>query len=365
MRLGGASPIIFTLLVAGCSIGGEVAPEGAVVTDGESTAVAFAGLVTGAAPDVAVMSPSRGTIEILAQNPDDSWRLIGSFFSGGVGAQLVGGRVSGNGLVAVLDTGGSVSLLGADPAQPHRLLFPVQAYRRIRNGKPVDSTPPARGMTLADLDGDCSDELIVGSDLGVAVVRNLDPILKANPEKPPRGDGAAFDAGPKPGVVAALDFDGDGKLDVLALDESEAAVRTLRNLSTPGKISLATADVLPLPSLGVSIHATGCTTAPAVIVLSDGRLAMVSRTGKVTLEAADLTPIKQVASGGAQVALASSATNNLSLFDACTVSDHYLGLASGMPANLALTPLTTNRAHELALLSPDTKTVQLIRLTGF
>ena len=73
----------------------------------------------------------------------------------------------GRGAVAVRDQGGSVALLAADPGMPHRLVFPIQVYRRVRNGQPIDDSPPSRAIALADLDGDGSDELIVATPDGV------------------------------------------------------------------------------------------------------------------------------------------------------------------------------------------------------
>jgi hypothetical protein len=163
--------------------------------------------------------------------------------------------------------------------------------------------------------------------------------------------------------VGILDLDGNGQLDVLVLDRENAVLRTYRNISSGG-VELADPNVVRLPAAGVSIHATGCPKAPAVIVLADGRLAVLSGDGETDTAAAELTPIKQVASTGAQLAIASEATGNISLFDACTGADHFLGLPGGMPADVAFARADA-RSSALALLDQDGKTVRLIRLSGW
>lgn len=363
MHFGRGSITLALVAVAGCSSVGSATSQGSVATEGSSVALTFVtGLGETGLPDIATVSHDRGTVDLVTH--DRSWQVFGSFYAGGVAVDVTSGHLGKKGMVAVLDTDGSVALLFATDGMPHRLNFPIIAYRRVRNGQPVDSTPPARGMALADLDGDGNDELVVGSDLGVAIVDNLAMFVTANPERPPPGNGFRYDAGRVPGAVAAFDFDGDGKNDVLAADQSEATLRIYHNAGGPDK--LAAPATVDLPAPGQAIAATGCPEAPAVVLLADGRLVRISKNGKAATTASELTPITRAAAGAGQVAVGSkAAASGIALYYACADSSQLVRTAAGDQIGVAITRGATDGHQELATLGGDGKTVSVYELAGY
>lgn len=347
------------LLAPACG-GSGILPQGSVATGGGASALAFADVgpaVPGvtAPPDVLVASPKRGELDVLAENADGSWREVGSFYAGGAPQELAVGHVGGRGAVAVRDQGGSVALLAADPGMPHRLTFPVQIYRRVRNGRPVDDSPPSTAIALADFDGDGSDELVAATPNGVLVIVGLDRFAGANPEHPPPANGFRLDAGPSPGAVAAVDVDGDGRLDLLALDASHPIVR-LYHHGAGGAGDFDPARAIDLPSPGVAVVASGCAGAPARVLLDGGQLVALGRDGRVVPW---LNAGARVASLLAtRDALAVARAQGLTVYDACARFSFGLDLPSH--AGLAMT------REKLALLGSDGATVSLYRLiTGF
>jgi hypothetical protein len=361
VHFGRGSITLALVAVAGCSSVGTATSQGAVQTGGSSVALTFVtGLGETGLADLATVSHDRGTVDLITH--DSSWSMFGSFYAGGIAVDVTAGHLGAKGMIAVLDTDGSVSLLFPN-GMPHRLTFPIIAYRRVRNGQPVDSTPPARGMVLADLDGDGNDELIVGSDLGVAIVTDLAMYPTANPEKPPPGNGFRYDAGPVPGAVASFDFDGDGKRDVLCVDQSEATLRIYHNSGGPDQ--LAAPALVDLPAAGQAIAATGCPDAPAVVVLADGRMVRITKDGKAATTASELTPITRAAAGPAQVAVGSkAASGGVALYYACADSSELVQTPKADQIGVAMASGTDGH-QELATLGADGTTVSVYELAGY
>jgi hypothetical protein len=247
---------------------------------------------------------------------------------------------------------------------PHRLGDPIQVYRRVRNGQPVDDTPPAHRIALGDLDGDGSDELLATSRLGLVVVIDLEKLLTANPEHPLPGDGFRYDAGPEPGALTAVDLDGDGKLDVVVLDNQQPTAELYFNHGGPGHLD-GPVEV-DLPSVATAVVATGCASAPAALVLSDGHLALLTKDGKVEAASAGLTDAKQLASSRQALAVTSDNAAGVALLDSCAHFGASLALPGSSAIDVALASSGVIGRNELAALDKDGKTVSLFGvISGF
>src|SRR5438874_10241449 len=220
--------------VPACGGGVSISPEGSVTTGGSSVAVAFAdlsgaGVTPALEPDVVVASGKRGEVDVVVRQDLTSWRVFGNFFSGGETVQVAGGRVAGAGAVFVRNGNGEIALMPTEPGASHRLRFPVSIYHFIRNNVPTDSSPPATGLAVGDLDGDGSVEAVVAAPgLGLVVLPGLaaaaDP--KVSAEHPPTINGFKLAAGPSPIEVVIADVDGDGRADLAALDAQTPTLRT-------------------------------------------------------------------------------------------------------------------------------------------
>jgi hypothetical protein len=355
------------LFAAGCT--GGISSQGSIKTGGSTVGLAFAQLVNGSTPDLAAISSNRGVVEVYTFDKG-AWAEVGAFFAGGRAVEIITGKEKGGGVVAVRWDVGTVAILPADPDFPHRLGDPFQVYRRIRNGVPVDSPaqPPAGGYALGDLDGDGSDELLVGAgSLGLFVVPGggINLALAGNPEKPPQINGNSYPAGPQPGAVAAVDLDGDQKLDVVLLDQREAVARIYKNGGGAANLKSATKVTLPAP--GAKVVVTGCAENPVAILLADGGLVTLSRDGKVETVAADLKPIKAIASTRSSVAMTWGPDGSLALFDACTTDGAgvFPNIPTGNVANLAVSAFGDGDRQEMALLDADGKTVSVYQISGF
>lgn len=349
----------------GCGGGVSVSAGGTVDTGGSSVALAFAdtggsGVMPAVDPDVVVASGKRGEVDVLERVDAFSWRVFGSYFSGGETVQVAGGRVAGAGAVFVRNTNGEIALMPTTAGMSHRLGFPVSIFHFIRNMVPTDSSPPAAGFAVGDLDGDGSVEAAIAAPgLGIVVLPGLaaaaDP--KVSAEHPPTLDGFKLAAGPSPSEVVIGDIDGDGRADIAALDAQTPTLRTYLTRSQ-APLDIVADATLTLPAIGTAVRVTGCASRPLVVTLADGRIVAVTRTGKVEPILADLAPVTHVAASGDALAVDSSRVSGLSLFDACADSGAGLGLPVGVAA-VAMTPADAGATRQLAVLQPDGATISL------
>ncbi len=355
------SPLVAIALLCGCSNG--VVSQGAVSTGGGAVTLAWASLDRGllappASLDVLVASPTRGEVDVLVESDDGSWVNTGSFYAGGSAIDLAVGHVGGRGAVAARDQGGSVSLLVADADMPHRLTFPIYIYRRLRNGQPVDDSPPSRALALADLNGDGSDELLVATDWGVLTVENLEQFIGANAEHPPPGSGQQLDDGHPPDGVAAVDVDGDGRLDVIALDRQTPALRIWMQ-ADGGHFSHQT---VPLPAAPSRVVASTCAGVSARVLLDDGRVYALGPDAKLSSPLSMDPKVATLIATRDALALAAAPIGDLRLSDACAKTT----VDVATPTSLAADLRADTSFDRLALLSTDATTINLYRIfTGF
>jgi hypothetical protein len=351
--------------VPACGGGVSVSSEGSVATGGSSINLAFADL-SGAGvdpalePDVVVASGKRGEVDVLVRQDFVSWRVFANYFSGGETVQVAGGRVADAGALFVRNTDGEIALMPTQAGTSHRLGFPVSIYHFIRNMVPTDSSPPATGFAIGDLDGDGSVEAVVAAPgLGLVVLPGLaaaaDP--KISPEHPPTINGFKLATGAQPREVVVTDVDGDGRADVAALDGDTPTLRTFVTHSQK-PLDIQPDKTVTLPAVGASLRATGCAATPLLVTLADGRIVTVSRAGKVEPILDAMVPAHHVASSGD--ALVVDSPRGLSLIDSCADGGALLGVDP--IAAVALTPANAIKARELAVLQPDGNTVSLYQV---
>ena len=362
------SVLMSAAAVPACGGGVSVSSEGRLSTGGSSVGVAFAdlngaGLQPALEPDVVVASGKRGEVDVLVRQDLTSWRVFANFFSGGETVQAIGGRVAGAGALFVRNTDGEVALMPTQAGTSHRLGFPVSIYHFIRNMVPTDSSPPATGLAIGDLDGDGSvDAVVAAPGLGLVVLPGLaaaaDPTVSA--EHPPTIDGFKLAAGASPIEPVVTDVDGDGRNDVAALDAKEPALRTYVTQSQK-PLDIQPALTVALPAVGVALRATGCAATPLVVTLADGRLVAVSRTGKAEAILDQMAPVNHLAASGDALAVDSEHTPGLSLFDACAGGGALLGLPDPVAA-VAMTAANPASVRELAVLQTDGNTLSLYQL---
>ena len=351
--------------VPACGGGVSVSAGGTVDTGGSSVALAFAdtggtGVAPAADPDVVVASGKRGEVDVLERVDDVSWRVFGSYFSGGETVQVAGGRVAGAGAVFVRNSDGEIALMPTQAGASHRLGFPVSIFHFIRNQVPTDASPPAAGFAVGDLDGYGSvDAAIAAPGLGIVVLPGLaaaaDPNVSA--EHPPTINGFKLAAGPSPSDVAIGDIDGDGRADIAALDAQTPTLRTYLTQSQ-APLDIVAASTLTLPAIGTAVRMTGCASRPLVVTLADGRIVAVSPAGKIEPILGELSPVGPIAASGDALAVESQRVTGMSLFDACAGSGAGLGLPVGIAA-VAMTPADATATRQLAVLQPDGATVSL------
>ncbi len=101
------------------------------------------------------------------------------------------------------------------------------------------NNPSSQVMTVADIDGDGKPDLIAANTYGsdISIFRNISTngIIDNNSFAAP----ITIAVGSGPAQVAVGDLDGDGKLDLVAVNMNSGTASVFRNTSTPGSISFA------------------------------------------------------------------------------------------------------------------------------
>lgn len=338
------STLLFGALCAlGCSSEAFDVRHEAVLASSGASAALF--LPDG---DVAVASTTRGQVDRFTPG-DEGYELVGSFFAGGIPVSLAAVRVGGGlGVLTQLEDD-QVHLLAPDAVGPHRLLFPVRVHRE----------PILNAIATGDLDGDLDDDLVVAGRSGVSAIMDLAIAIGANPESAPHHEPLVLDPAFPAVSVAALDLDGDGLLEVVAVSGDEPVARiygtdTLRAAARGEVLPPPVELVLPAPALAV--HTTACPEAPLVVLLVGGASATIGPFGPV--EAAPGLGIAASLTADADAIVVVPATpGDLTLFDSCGHDSQPLDLSPDDVASLALSP------DRLAAVAADGSGVELLRLS--
>jgi len=173
-------------------------------------------------------------------SPEASSNIV--FFSGGVRATVIG--ASETSLTVTVPPGavyGPITITVGRSTARSTLGFDISLPPRILDSSAFDAPlifNPGNGpgqTRVADFDGDGRPDLAVAHQYGVAVFRNSGTGSVAGIFSPkfdlPVGQ-ITFD-------LHAADFDGDGKLDLVAINYNESTASIFRNISTNGVIASA------------------------------------------------------------------------------------------------------------------------------
>jgi hypothetical protein len=321
--------------------------EASIQAQGNATSLMFAPIGDGE-DDLLAITPDQLGIEVLFVE-DGSWRVFGSAYTGKLPpAQAVHGRVDGTRVVTVRLEDQSVTLLALED-EPHRLSFPVQVYNKQSGASLVD-------IALGDLDGDGSDDLVVGEVGRIQVVTELSQALDAHPEKPPNLARQLIESDFAVGRVGVIDIDEDGDMDVLALSREEAAGRLYKS---NGAGTFEASDVA-LPSIGASILSAGDCGWGALVVLANGAAVALDAAGVAGEASPELPAAARMAASPGGVAIASIGSRRVSMAGPCGEGAAEIGEAPPA-ADLALDP-SRGASERLAILGQDRRTVTVMRV---
>lgn len=203
------------------------------------TAAAHAVTLTGFSPAAGAIDSSV-TLTGEGFSPNAASNTV--FFSGGVRATVTG--ASETSLTVTVPPGaiyGPITITVDGSTTRSTLGFDISLPARILDSSAFDAPlvfNPGNGpgqTRFADLDGDGRPDLAVAHQYGVAVFRNSGTGGVAGLFSPkfdlPVG-AATFD-------LHAADFDGDGKLDLVAINYNESTASIFRNISSNGSIDFA------------------------------------------------------------------------------------------------------------------------------
>ena len=322
--------------------------EGSLAVEGGATGLLFAPLTDCYAPhaehDVVVLKPERAQVDVLTKETSGRWATVGSFFSGRLPiTAAIPADVGGRAVILILVGDQEVVMMSPDLARAPRLRTPIKVY----------GNDGIRAIAAGDLDGDGSDELVVGRGGGIEIVNDMERSLYANPEDPPSLERSGIPDGISVVALglATADVDGDGSLDVIALHESEALARIYDSPALDRDGPDRHWDV-ELAAVGTAVYRTNCGHFSAIVHDGDGDL--VSVTTEATTVARD---VQRVAVSRDAV-LVGYGSDDLTLHNGCVGYGEPLDLSFGDAMELAIGPRLDGQ-RPLAALAADGRTVAL------
>jgi hypothetical protein len=199
-------------------------------------------------PDLVVLNYYDGSA-LVYRNVSTNGALTTSSFAPPMTLSVPGAGSSVFGLtLADLDGDGRLDVVVGDVTLNRISIFQNQSspggLTTNSFGARVDIAVSGQPVAVAvtDVDGDGKTDIVTanGSGNNVSVLRNLSTggVLNVGSFAAP----ASFAVGPNPSGIALADLDGDGKPDVVTINQSDInrKVSILRNVSTVGSISFAT-----------------------------------------------------------------------------------------------------------------------------
>jgi hypothetical protein len=275
----------------------------------DATAIELADL-GGSAADVLLLVPERKVLEVFAVDGATYSNVASPFIGGsefvgdGTPVKTMTANLVVNGQtksVVLTQLGGTLITMVVPGNEPHLLEYPVRVYHR-QYGDIHD-------FSVADVDGDGSDELLVGESYGVGVV-DLIPSLSVLPESPVDQSTSTtrLDSARGAGAIAASDVDGDGVKDVITLDPAGSVLHVYMG----GNQNFVEQF---LPSMGAQAIPSSCEQVSAFLRLADGTFVRLSR--ESVPEQLVIGNTDKLASSGDYVLTANFANGEVEVFDHC------------------------------------------------
>lgn len=316
----------------GCSAGDTTAVSAEVIGTfaGAADAMAIELSQLGASrADVLLLAPERKVLEVFASD-GGGYQNVGSSFIGGSEYVGDGTPVATRAATLMIDgvakhvlltqLGGMLITMVVPGLEAHLLEYPVRVYHRQYGD--------IQSFSVADVDGDGSDELLVGEGWGVAIVE-LTPSLEVMPEAPvdQATTTTRIDEARGAGAIAASDVDGDGIKDVITLDPDGS----IMHVYMQGNANLVEQFT---PAKGADAVASDCPSVAAFLHLADGQVVALSRTSvpeQKTMGHADV-----IVSSGDFLVTSMLSSGKLRIYDSCGAELGEIDPGQGALVDLAL-----------------------------
>ncbi len=250
--------------VAIADVDGDGKPDLVVVNSGSNTLSVFRNVISGAPPTISSFSPTSGPIGTAVTITGTNFNATASnniVYFGAVKAPV--STASSTQLTVTVPVGATyapitvtdtTSGLTAFSSAPFVVTFPSSRIIDTTSFAPgigfTTGTGPG-GIAVCDLDGDGKPDLVVtntggGGGATISVFRNTSTpgSISAGSFAP----GTPLTTGAYPLSVANCDLDGDGKPDIVVVNNNSNTLSVFRNTSTPGNISFQSPIVIPTAS---------------------------------------------------------------------------------------------------------------------